>query len=222
MSNSDSEHSSTPSSASVGSLTRLAQEVAAGNSEAESKLFERFFQIVLGLVDQKLGNLPRRVADQEDVALSVMRNMLCGIRDQQFKDLHNREDLWQIVWDLISKRSVDFKRSLTRHKHDFRREIHNCSLDDTGDSSAGDEFVLTTCDDEPDFVLQEVWQHLMAMLDDPELREIGIRKHDGMSSSEIARDLGSTTSRVDFKWKVIRMKWIDELNRQFGISADHE
>ena len=150
------ESSDSSSQSSAGSVTRMVRGVAAGDRNAERKLFERFFQIVIRLADQKLGRLPRKIADEEDVALDVMRDALTGIREDRFRDLHNREDLWQIIWDLINKRSVDLARSLYRQKHDVRREVSGDRIGAGSDSSLDSHQVVPTDDfEDPEFIINE-------------------------------------------------------------------
>jgi DNA-directed RNA polymerase specialized sigma24 family protein len=217
--NPDSAGSSSGRQSSTGSVSRLFPGLANGDQAAQAEIFDRFFAIVTRLADQKLGQLPRRVADEEDVALNVMHDALTGIRERRFRDLQNRQDLWQIVWDLINKRSHDLTRSLLRQKHDVRREVGDDRIGTGSDSSSGNQqFVPTDDFEDPEFIVNETRESLLASLDDPELREIASKKCDGMTSAEIADELRVTTSRVDFKWKVIRAKWIDELQRrgEFG------
>lgn len=213
------ESSALTSQSSTGSVTRMVRGVAAGDHDAERKLFERFFEVVIHLADQKLGHLPRKIADEQDVALDVMHDALTGIREDRFRDLRNRKDLWQIVWDLINKRSTDLARNLYRQKHDVRREMTGNQIG-TGSESSNDSQLSVPTDDfeDPEFIVNETREILLASLDDPELRNIAVRKCDGMTSVEIAHELQVTTSRVDFKWKVIRAKWMDELKRrgEFG------
>lgn len=200
---------------STGSVTRMYRGAAAGDRDAERKLFERFFEVVSRLVDQKLGDLPRKTADEEDVAQEVMLDALTGIRENRFRDLHNRKDLWQIVWDLINKRSIDLARSLYRQKHDVRREVSGDRIGAGSDSSNDSQLFVPTDDfEDPEFIVNETRETLLASLDDPELRSIAVRKCDGMTSAEIADELQVTTSRIDFKWKVIRANWMDELKRR--------
>lgn len=200
---------------SAGSTTHLFQLVTAGDPEAERKLFQRFFEIVVRLVDQKLGPLPRRIADEEDVALNVMQDALSGLRNQRFRDLHDREDFWQIIWDLIHKRTTDLKRELFRQKQDIRRETSALVVSTGSDSSVhAGEIVPSDEFDDPEFIIHETRDLLIATLDDAELREIARRRCDGQTCAEIAHELQKTVSRVEFLWKVVRAKWITELRRR--------
>lgn len=205
----------------TGSMTRLIHRAEAGDVQAQEELFERCFRVVQNLADDKLGKVPRRIADGQDVALSVMRNAFEGMREGRFRDLQDREDWWQILWDLIAKKSTDLKRYLGRAKRDFRREDHDRLADGANDSSGGgmSEFVATG-PDEPDFMLAEVIDVLFEMLDDDVMRAIARGKLLGRTEREIGEELGLTPKRVEFKWKVIRNKWKEKLKQMHLAPPD--
>jgi len=206
---------------STGSMTRLIHRAEAGDAQAQKELFERCFRVVQNLADDKLGKVPRRIADGEDVALSVMRNAFEGMREGRFGDLQDREDWWQILWDLVAKKSTDLKRYLGRAKRDFRREDHDRLADGVNDSSGGgrSEFAVRAMD-EPDFVLAEVMDVLFELLDDDAMRAIARSKLLGWTEREIGEEVGLTTKRVEFKWKVIRNKWKEKLKQMHLAPPD--
>lgn len=209
---------------STGSVTRLLRNVEAGDLQAQDELFERFFRDVQRLADDKLGRVPRRIADGEDVALSVMRNAFDGMREGRFQDLQDREDWWQILRDLIAKKSTDLKRHLGRQKHDFRREENDRFAGGASDSSGGGSLEFTaTGPDEPDFVLAEFVGVLFDVLDDDVMKTIARCKLAGWTAREIGEELGLSTKRVEFKWKVIRNKLKGKLKQMgFAPSGDSQ
>ena len=54
-----------------GSVTGWLGRLRAGDPSAAQQLWQRYFQRLVGLARQKLRDVPRRVADEEDVALSA-------------------------------------------------------------------------------------------------------------------------------------------------------
>ena len=65
-----------------------------GNQEAARELWQRYFDKLVRLGHARLGTAPRRVADEEDVALSVFRCLCDGAARGQFSQLTDRDDLW--------------------------------------------------------------------------------------------------------------------------------
>jgi len=54
-----------------GSVTGWLGRLVAGDPSAAQQLWQRYFHRLVGLARQKLRDTPRRVADEEDVALSA-------------------------------------------------------------------------------------------------------------------------------------------------------
>ena len=75
------------------SITRWIGNLKQGDDEAALQLWERYFQRLVQLARHKLGTTPRRVADEEDVALSVFRRLCDGAQDGRFEQLTDRDDL---------------------------------------------------------------------------------------------------------------------------------
>ena len=57
---------------SEGSVTQWFDELERGNPDATQALWDRFFPELVRLARQKLRSSPRRMADEDDIALSVM------------------------------------------------------------------------------------------------------------------------------------------------------
>ena len=53
------------------SISRWLAQLQAGDRTAAQKLWERYFQRLVGLARKKLQGMPRRAADEEDIALSA-------------------------------------------------------------------------------------------------------------------------------------------------------
>ena len=73
------------------------QQMKAGDSgRAVQKLWERYFQRS-SVWRVKLGKMPRRVADEEDVALSAFDSFCQGVAGGRFPQLDDRDNLWRIL-----------------------------------------------------------------------------------------------------------------------------
>ena len=54
-------------------VTYWLRQLEAGDEEAARRLWQRYYRELVELARARLGTTPRRVVDEEDVALSVMR-----------------------------------------------------------------------------------------------------------------------------------------------------
>ena len=77
-------------------VTCWLRQLEAGDEDAARLLWQRYYRELVELARARLGTTPRRVADEEDVALSVLRCLYEGAARGQFAELVNRGELWQL------------------------------------------------------------------------------------------------------------------------------
>ncbi len=77
------------------SVSQWIGQLQAGDRAAAQKLWERYFQRLVGLARKKLQGLPRRAADEEDVALSAFASFCRGAEEGRFPRLQERDNLWR-------------------------------------------------------------------------------------------------------------------------------
>src|ERR1043165_1882401 len=80
-----------------GSITRWIGQLKAGDPVAAQLLWERYFRRLVGLARKKLDGAPRRMADEEDVALSAFDSFCRGAEHGRFPRLEDRDDLWRLL-----------------------------------------------------------------------------------------------------------------------------
>ncbi len=68
------------------------------------------------MASRKLGDLPRRVADEEDVVLSAFHDFLRGVEEGRFTRLDDREDLWQVLVMLTERKAIGLRRKTQAEK----------------------------------------------------------------------------------------------------------
>src|SRR5262245_29028069 len=92
------------------SVTRWLDSLKRGDAEAAAALWQRYFDRLVRLARARLGPGPRRVADEEDVALSAFRCLCDGAARGRFPDLADRNDLWRLLAALALHKAIDQKR----------------------------------------------------------------------------------------------------------------
>src|SRR5262249_6398536 len=65
---------------------------------------------------QKLQGLPRRAADEEDVALSAFHSFCRGASVGRFPQLCDRNSLWPLLVAMTAHKAIDLMRREHRHK----------------------------------------------------------------------------------------------------------
>src|SRR3954469_7065224 len=101
---------------SQGSVTHWISLLKAGEHAAVQPLWERYFPRLVALARARLRGAPRRVADEEDVALSAFDSFCRHAEQGRFPQLLDRDDLWQVLVMLAARKAVELIRHECRLK----------------------------------------------------------------------------------------------------------
>jgi DNA-directed RNA polymerase specialized sigma24 family protein len=197
-----------------GTVTRWVRQLETGDQDAARQLWQRYYQELVELARARLGSTPRRVRDEEDVALSVLRCLYDGATRGQYAALVNRQELWQLLAAITVRKVIDHQRRLTKQKRGGGRVRGDSVLQDgNGDSSGAgfDEILGDATTPEILATAAEEFQRLMALLVDDRLRQIAQFKLDGFTNEEIAQRFGLTCRSIERKLQQIRKAWEAEL-----------
>ena len=188
------------------SISCWIEDIRAGNSLAAVNLWNEYYSRLVGLARKKLGGMPRRVSDEEDIVVDAFNSFCRGAEQGRFPQLDDRDDLWQVLMMLTVRKAGN------QIKHDLRDKrgggivrgesifVGGHELDRFGlDHVAGTE-------PSPEFADQIVSRcaEMLDQLDDEVLRKIAIAKMEGYTNDEIADTLGVKTRTIERKLKLIR------------------
>ncbi|MBV9124209.1 MAG: RNA polymerase subunit sigma-70 [Planctomycetes bacterium] len=193
------------------SVTFWITQLKAGDQSAAQKLWESYFEKLVRLARKKLGDTPRRVADEEDVALSAFHSFCLGIQNGKFPQLRDRHNLWGLLIVLTARKAIDLVnhgRRKIRGGGRVRGESGLFGLPLSPDMEANIEQVIGP-EPSPDFAAQvaEEYQRLLECLGDPQLRSIAQWKMEGFTNAEIAAKLGCAKATVERRLQIIRSTW---------------
>jgi DNA-directed RNA polymerase specialized sigma24 family protein len=190
-----------------GSVTRWISALKHGDQAAAQGLWEAYFRRLVGLARARLRDLPHRIADEEDVALSAFDSFFRGARAGRFPRLDDRDDLWQILVLITVRKAIDLRNYEGRASRAGGRVRSLTELSREGfEAIVGDEPT-------PELAAQltEEYQRLMEQLGDPTLRSVATYKLEGYTDEEIAARLGCVARTVERKLARIRGIWSNEL-----------
>ena len=197
---------------SEGSISYWIEEIKRGNPAAAEVVWDRYFPQLVRLAREKLRGVPGRMADEEDVALSVLDSFCRAAPQGCFPDLTDRNGLWRLLYQKLVRKAVD----LARHE---RREIRGGgrvrgeSAVDGPTSASGDQGLAQVPDDalSPEFAAMMVEQcrRLLEQLE-PELQSLALARMEGYSNKEIAQRIGRSVRTVERQLQLIRRKWAEE------------
>ena len=98
------------------SVSQWIDGLKAGDEAAAAKLWQRYFRRLVGLARKKLGDSPRRVADEEDVGNGAFQSFCQGAQEDRFPDLRDRDDLWHLIVCITERKAYAQLRDQTRKK----------------------------------------------------------------------------------------------------------
>ncbi len=105
-------------------VTRWIRRLADGDELAAQRIWERYFEDLTRLARKRLAGLPRRAADEEDVALSAMNSFYRGALAGRFPQLSDREDLWKLLVTITAR-----KATAQRRRHYGYRPLNDITYD---------------------------------------------------------------------------------------------
>jgi DNA-directed RNA polymerase specialized sigma24 family protein len=189
-----------------GSVSHWIGRLKVGDRAATQQLWERYFQRLVSLARAKLQGTPRRVADEEDVALSAFDSFCRAAEQGRFPHLLDRDSLWRLLVVLTARKASHLVRDERRQK---RRPPANDPASPDGpdlESILGSELT-------PDFAaeLAEECQRLLDSLGSAELAQVALWKMEGYANEEIAAKLGCVPRTVERKLRLIRGLWTGEV-----------
>jgi DNA-directed RNA polymerase specialized sigma24 family protein len=189
-----------------GSITDCLGRLKAGDQAAAQRLWEAYAQRLIGLARARLRHLPRRIADEEDIALSAFDSFCRRAGRGQFPRLDDRGDLWQLLVVLTLRKVVDLARYERRQSRGAGRvlslaDLAEHGLQDIPDSAPTPELAAEVA---------EECRRLLEILDDETLRSVAIWKLEGYTNHEIAAKLECVDQTVERKLRTIRSIWARE------------
>jgi DNA-directed RNA polymerase specialized sigma24 family protein len=183
-------------------ITHWLKQLEAGDEQAAQRLWERYFRQLVSLARRHLLSAPRRVADEEDVALSAFDSFCRGVAQARFPQLGDRHDLWRLLVVLTVRKAADLLQ--------WERRLKRAG---GGPAAAGpvDPAAVPGPEPTPELAAQlvEEYQRLLARLDEPGLRSVAVWRMEGYTVEEIAGRLNCTTRTVERKLRVIRSLWAE-------------
>ena len=180
-----------------------------GDSQAIGALWQCYFERLVRLARQKLAAAPRRVADEEDVALSAFASFCRAARAGRLPDLADRHGLWRLLIRLTAEKAVDQARREGRAKRGGGR-VRGESAWAHGDGSAIGPGLAQVIGDvpTPEFaaMVTEECGRLLRQLND-NLRPVAVAKMQDATNEEIALSCGCSLSTVERSLRLIRKIW---------------
>lgn len=184
-----------------------------GDEEAAQRLWEEYFCELVRFAQRRLGTHPRRMADEEDVALSAMNSFCSAARAGRVPQLADRHDLWRLLLTITSRKAIRHIQHGRRGKRGAGQVRGESFFAGAGgsDEQPGMEEVLGA-EPTPAFAAEMADElgRLLGRLGDDHLRQLALLKLEGYANEEIAAHLGWSLRTVERRLRGIRSIWSEE------------
>jgi DNA-directed RNA polymerase specialized sigma24 family protein len=177
-------------------------QLKAGDPDAASPLWRRYFPKLVALARSRLAGFPRRAADEEDVALSAFDSFCRDAAAGRLPRLDDRDDLWRVLLLITGQKAVDLVRRETADKRG------GVGLGVTPDLAG-----IAGTEPTPEFsaLVADEFRRLLDKLPDADLKILAVWKLEGHSNEEVAARWGCVPRTVERRLKVIRSLWAGEV-----------
>jgi DNA-directed RNA polymerase specialized sigma24 family protein len=189
------------------SVSYWVEGLKGGDSQAAAALWDRYCDRLVRLARRKLGHTSRRVADEEDIALSAFKSLCLGAREGRFPALADRGSLWGLLVFITAQKAADW----IAHEHRQKRgggKVRGDSALGRGKPGSGadgfDRIFANSPGPETLHILAAEFDRLLSRLGNPTLREIAEWRVQGHTVDEIAKKLNVAQRTVQRKLYLIR------------------
>jgi hypothetical protein len=194
---------------SSGSVTCWISQLKTGEQAAAQPLWESYFRRLVARARHKLAGVPRRVADEEDVASSAFDSFCRTAEQGRFPQLQDR-----LVIHTDSK-AGNLVNSERRQKHGERKVLDAVALaKPQGNDAAPPLAKIFSHAPSPKFAAQATadCRRLLDRLAAPELQQVAVAKMESYTIvDESAVQLGVVPPTVKLRLLLIRRTWEQEL-----------
>jgi RNA polymerase sigma factor (sigma-70 family) len=196
---------------SSGSVSGWIAQLREGDQEAAQQLWERYFRRLVGLARGQLANGPKRMADEEDVALSAFASFCRRLEEGYFPRLTDRDELWSLLVTITQRKALALRKREHRQKRGGGHVRGDSALL-LAEGAHGWAEVLSR-EPTPAFAAEmaDQYRRLLGLLDSDEQRRIVQWKLEGYTNAEIAERLGCVVVTVERRLRLIRAIWQREL-----------
>ncbi|OWK45726.1 ECF-type sigma factor [Fimbriiglobus ruber] len=197
-----------------GSISVWIDRLKAGEADAAAALWERYFTRLVSLANRRLSGAPYREDVAEDVAVSVFQSFFQRAGEGGFRRLDDRDDLWQLLAVLTTRKAVSARQRETAAKRGGGQVVAFSNVGTGADAEAADLFgTLTAAEPTPAEAVaaQEEFHRLLDLLGSDELRQVARARLEGYTNEEIADRQGVSLATVERKLLRVRTRWRGEL-----------
>ncbi len=190
-------------------VTLWLERLATGDELAARQIWDRYIQQMLSFARKRLAAANRRVADEEDLALSAFHSFCQRAERGQFPDLKDRGSLWKLLTTIIARKATaEIRRNFSEKRGAGKVRGESVFFHADASSAAVGLDNVAGAEPTPEFAAEMIEQcsRLLSCLPD-DCRQIALYKLDGFSNDQIAEKLNVAPRTIERKLASIRSTW---------------
>lgn len=194
-------------------LTLLFQRIqGARNDQACAELWDVVYEQVTILARKRLSTSSKRIADEEDVALSAINSFVRAAESGRLSSIRNRDELWRVLITITSRKANALQvQQLAEKRGDGL--VRGDSVFITSAREKGRGFHSIEDPSDPHRFVDELLgecRERIESLPDEILRTIALRRMEGFEVTEIASELSLSVATIKRKLARIRDLWAED------------
>lgn len=195
-----------------GSVTNWIQALKAGDRGAAQALWNRYFEKIVRQASKQINRQDRRVADEDDIAISVFTELCSQLENGSLPYLSGRDELWRLLIRMTAHKSVDQIRYLKREKRGAGKVRGESVFESKKFENAPGIEAIIGDEPGPEFVvaLRDQIASVFAALPEKNLQEIARGKMEGRTNQELASIFDCSERTIERRLQMIRVKCEEE------------
>ncbi|MDA0587018.1 MAG: ECF-type sigma factor [Planctomycetota bacterium] len=184
------------------------ERIRNGDEDAAQMLWDRYAEDIIEVARRSMKDAPKRVQDEEDVAVIAFKSLLAGIVAGRFPELDRREQLWRLLLVITTRKAAAIIEKANRQKRGGGEVRGDSAMFQSGKSPAEGFDQLPSQRTTPVVAaaIADEAQNLLAALDETS-QKIAALKMEGYTHEEVAEKLGVNVRTVERRLKAIREQW---------------
>lgn len=186
------------------SVSEWIEHIKCGDHSALNSLWQRYFERICHFANRKLGSAKRGAIDEHDLASEALQAIWDGANAGRFRQLENRDDLWQLLVVITSRKAANI------HRHQAIRGEHPDAVQQTNESLVA-EFADLLVSPPTESLIDEIplsCHDLLSGLDESH-RKIALMRLAGHSNLDIADAQRCSVATVERRLRKIRLSWAE-------------
>jgi DNA-directed RNA polymerase specialized sigma24 family protein len=182
-----------------------------GNEYAAIELGRRYRPLAERVARRKLSTDARHktVADEEDVAVEALNNLLSKIRDGNFPDLKNRGDFARVLAAFATNVALNHSTSSRSAKRNASKTVHLGDLEASGSADKSSETRMYA--QNFDTAYTELREEIISTLADDQLKMVFKLLMDGQDTEVISKKLNVSYTTASRRVSMVRAACLEVL-----------